>query len=362
MEAARDALVLLRAVHTLRERFVKAAAAFASACEQAAGEAAAAPTQTEAHRAAAADTLAATAAAPPPIARARVAVRRLLYRTQRRAVDALGAPIAAAIRQIHSASLVEVWRGHGALRAAGYAGALPSAPDELSAAMLGFSATPQAYITQVRLARARVAHPISHSRPPPSPHPRLNPASTPPQPRMPAPTLGAPQAGEHLLALPQSLEPFVSGPTLSRLPTGGHAALAEPDAAAAAAEGGGEGGGERGGEGGEGGDGGGDGDASEWLEIIGQRTADQLLEAISSLGALSSLGAKQLAADVQYVNNILNAGLGISSAEVRLSQMAALLTADESALATAVREARDLPSGLAAAVAAKRGMPLEETS
>ena len=97
----------------------------------------------------------------------------LLARSQRVALDALTRPIADAMQLVHSLPLVEVWRGHGALHGSGgRASSLPSERDEIAAAMLAFSATPQAYITQV---------------------------------------------GEHLLALPQQLEPFESGPTLTRL-------------------------------------------------------------------------------------------------------------------------------------------------
>ena len=72
-----------------------------------------------------------------------------------------------------------------------------------------------------------------------------------------------------------------------------------------------------------------------------------------ALEQLSLLGAKQLAADVQYVDNILAAGLGLP-ADPRLTELVALLTADVAALHELVASTKALPDGFAASIQAKR--------
>ena len=93
--------------------------------------------------------------------------------------------------------------------------------------------------------------------------------------------------------------------------------------------------------------------ASEWLEAVGAHTISLLLEAVRALEQLSLLGAKQLAADVQYVDNILAAGLGLP-ADPRLTELVALLTADVAALPELVASTKALPDGFAASIQAKR--------
>jgi len=48
-----------------------------------------------------------------------------------------------------------------------------------------------------------------------------------------------------------------------------------------------------------------------WMKAVAHRTTLLLLAAVSSIPALSPLGAKQLAADVSYLANIFAAGLSL---------------------------------------------------
>jgi len=300
-EAAHDALTLLRAVHGLREKLVRAEAAFDKALGQTARACTSAPLHTDAQRAAAAELESALQAPPTKgdelpgglglLRRARAAAGQLLATAQQLALEAICAPIGAAISSIHAAALIEVWRGHGALHGSSVGGD----SEAIAAAMLAFSATPQSYITH---------------------------------------------AGEVLLAIPQQLEPFAADTTLTRLP----AALRRPSAPVAAVE--------EAQEADEDGLGDLDG-ASEWLEAVGAHTISLLLEAVRALEQLSLLGAKQLAADVQYVDNILAAGLGLP-ADPRLTELVALLTADVAALHELVASTKALPDGFAASIQAKR--------
>ena len=179
VEESRDSLSLLRAVHTLRERIAKLEGAVADILRRSAAACEAAPLQTAAHREAASDLLSSLPPrdAPPGglLPRAVAVADALLRRVQRLALEALSAPISAAVRVIASSDLSEVWRGGGE-------------ESGLSSALLTFSASPQLYITQL---------------------------------------------GEHLLGLPHQLEPYANGPTLSLLvlstATDGSPAAASPD-------------------------------------------------------------------------------------------------------------------------------------
>ena len=311
---AHDALGLLRSVHGLLERMHRTEAAFDEALEQVASACRAAPLQTAAQRAAAAELRAALLAPPAGgdelaglglLRRARTAVSNLLTSSQGFALRALTAPIESAVRVMHSGALLEVWRGHGALYSGGGPASLVSEREAIATAMVAFSASPQAYITQV---------------------------------------------GERLLELPTQLEPFATDATLSclsmdmrRPPTPAVQVGDAPASAKAGAEnwhvsrvdlGG----------------------ASEWLEAVGLRTVSLFLDAVAALEQLSMLGAKQLAADVHYLDNILVAGLSLPP-DARLAELAALLTTDEGTLPAAVQGACALPEGYAATIAKKRRTP-----
>ena len=274
IEGSRDALSLLRAMHALRERIERIDGAVADVLRKSAVASQAAPLQTAAQRTAAAELsarLQTSAGATILLPRASAAVVQLLHRTQQLAFDALTAPVAAAMRQVSSPEVAEVWRGRA------------DAEEEL--AMAAFSATPQMYITEV---------------------------------------------GNHLLGLPQQLEPFATGPTLSHL----SAALRR----------------------GESGADDGDGGAFDWLTALGARTVDLVLAAADRVSALSPRGAKQLAADAAYVDNILS-GLGAAS-DARLAELGSLLTASTAQVPAAVAASSALPAGLLTAIAAKRGVAL----
>ena len=279
LESARDALTLLRAAHTLRERLARVESGVATLLCKSAEACAAAPLQTAEQRAAAAEVLTrlapsgGAAAGAPLLPRATATAARLLHRAQLVAFDALTAPVAVALRHVTSPELSAVWRGRS------------EAAEE--SAMAAFSATPQMYITEV---------------------------------------------GNHLLGLPQQLEPFATGPTLSRLSMALRRG-ADDDAAAD----------------------GGDGGAHAWLAALGGRTVDLLLAAVGHVAALSPRGAKQLAADAAYIDNILS-GLGAAS-DGRLAELGALLTVGVDELGATAAAARALPPALAAAIAAKRAAP-----
>lgn len=141
---------------------------------------------------------------------------QLLGVAQRLAFDALAAPIAEATRHASSSALTDVWRGKGEAEA------------ELAAALAAFSASPQRYVTEV---------------------------------------------GDHLLGLPQQLEPYANGPTLTLLAAelrGEPSAPAEEDGALA------------------------------WLAALGRRTVELLLHAVASIDALSPLGALPPANNARY--------------------------------------------------------------
>ena len=82
---------------------------------------------------------------------------------------------------------------------------------------------------------------------------------------------------------------------------------------------------------------------------------DLLLAAVGHVAALSPRGAKQLAADAAYIDNILS-GLGAAS-DGRLAELGALLTVGVDELGATAAAARALPPALAAAIAAKRAAP-----
>ena len=94
-----------------------------------------------------------------------------------------------------------------------------------------------------------------------------------------------------------------------------------------------------------------------WLAALGNRTVELLLQSVVRIPALSILGAKQLAADASYVNNILSGGLGLPH-DARLVELVALLTASKADLPSAVAEAHALPNELPAALAEKRGVAI----
>lgn len=310
VEDSRDALSLLRAVQVLRERILRAEAGVISQLQRSAAACEAAPLQTAAQRAAAAAILggatnppqptttvvtvttaaAAAAAVSDGLPGARAAVAALVAAAQHVALDSLMAPIAVALRRVGSAELTSVWReGLGEEGSA-------------SEGLLAFSASPQAYITAV---------------------------------------------GDHLLGLPQQLEPFAEGPALHGLAlellrgsgggSGGDSGGGSETGAAAAATADG---------------------VHAWLSALGGRTVELLLRAVMKITSLSTLGARQLSADTAYVNNILSAGLGLRQDE-RLSELAELLTATGTQL-TAARasesEPRALPASLVHAIATKRGV------
>ena len=164
--------------------------------------------------------------------------------------------------------------------------------EELSAALLAFSPSPLAYVTA---------------------------------------------AGEQMLSIPRLLEPFTASDALTRL----HHSLRV---------------------------GAGDGDddddddddagggAIEWLRAIGATIVGRLIELVREIPAFSPLGAKQLAADVGYLGNVLCAGLGLPPSD-DLAELERLLTCAPAELPAAVRaDASRLPDGFAAAIAAKRGV------
>ena len=80
------------------------------------------------------------------------------------------------------------------------------------------------------------------------------------------------------------------------------------------------------------------------------------IELVREIPAFSPLGAKQLAADVGYLGNVLCAGLGLPPSD-DLAELERLLTCAPAELPAAVRaDASRLPDGFAAAIAAKRGV------
>jgi hypothetical protein len=291
-EAARDALTLVRAVELLIDKVGKAEASVDAMLERCARECVDAPLQTGSQRAAAAAYIegggregggsSSGGGGPPPsrLARSMAALSTLRLRAQRLALAVLTSPIAHTLRLIGSSELLDVWRGH-------------TEDAELASAMLAFSAPPQSYITR---------------------------------------------AGDHLLGLPQHLEPFAEPPTLSNLS------------------------GELRGGGGEGGAagperGGADGGPLAWLAALGHRTVELLLVEVDRISALSSLGAKQLAADTGYVDNILASGLGLPR-DARLNELAGLLTATHAELPAAVGAVKALSPALARSITSKRGVSL----
>ena len=143
------------------------------------------------------------------------------------------------------------------------------------------------------------------------------------------------QVGERLLALPQQLEPYADADTLTLL----HGSLrpTTPPGAPAPAAGAAE------------------EAAIGWLHAVAHATVGALLEAVAGLAAFSPLGAKQLAADVAYLANILSGGLGLPHID-ELAQLEALLTCAPAELPERVRMSRALPPGLASAIASKRGL------
>ena len=192
----------------------------------------------------------------------------MLLEAQRVVLSQLMAPIECALRALSTKAMRSMWRG--APSASARSQQEVEDEQQLSAAMLVFSASPLPYITQV---------------------------------------------GEHLLSLPQLLMPFGSSNVLSDIqaelcPAAKSArALAEedsvePDAASSPANA-----------------------AIGWIHCVAEATASLLVEAVSAIPALSPLGAKQLAADAGYLDNILSAGLALRP-HPQLAELQHLLTCD----------------------------------
>ena len=165
--------------------------------------------------------------------------------------------------------------------------------EELSAALLAFSPSPLAYVTA---------------------------------------------AGEQMLSIPRLLEPFTASDALTRLHHSRRVGAGDDDDD----------------DGDDDDDAG--GGAIEWLRAIGATIVGRLIELVREIPAFSPLGAKQLAADVGYLGNVLCAGLGLPPSD-DLAELERLLTCAPAELPAAVRaDASRLPDGFAAAIAAKRGV------
>lgn len=82
-----------------------------------------------------------------------------------------------------------------------------------------------------------------------------------------------------------------------------------------------------------------------------------ILDAVSMITSLSAFGAKQLAADVSYLNNILTAGLGLPHSKLLndLHQLLIMEIVSPAELEEKLLAASSLPSDFARAVMAKRG-------
>ena len=135
--------------------------------------------------------------------------------------------------------------------------------------------------------------------------------------------------------LPQQLEPFAEGSTLAALPAGRLGSMATANGGGGAASDG----------------------VHAWLAALGHLTVELLLQAVLRVGTLSTMGARQLAADASYVNNILSGGLGLPHDE-RITELAALLTAPSASFAEVRASSRSLTSELVQAIAVKRGLQL----
>ena len=271
MEECRDALSLLRAVQGLRERVDSFGPAVYELKRKAADASEAAPVQTAARHKAATIILQTSDSAGGYL-RASASASSLLYTSQRLALECLIAPVSASLRRIASPELFKVWRGK-------------DEEEELASGMLAFSASPQGYITTV---------------------------------------------GDHLLGLPQRLEPFAAGTTLTLLDKElkGSGSLSDDE---------------------EG--------LHTWLAALGHRVVELLLQSVALIPTLSILGAKQLAADASYVDNILSGGLGLPH-DARLVELVDLLTTAKADLSAAVAAAHALPRELPAALAEKRGVAI----
>ncbi|KAL1500394.1 hypothetical protein AB1Y20_013051 [Prymnesium parvum] len=266
-DIARQALLLLRAAHGLRAELSSFERAFTAMLQAEASTAldSAGAPRSAAQRAAAASLR----AHPPSLGAAYARMGEALHRCQEAALASLMAGVCRALREVSAGALQPTW-ARGAADGA--------------AAALAFSPSPLAYITQV---------------------------------------------GEELLGLPQRLEPFVAGASLTllspRLRGGGGAAEGADEA---------------------------DG-ATEWLLAIGEATACLLLRQVERIGTLTPLGARQLAADASYLSNILSAGLGLPPS-APLAELEALLTAPPSELAAVLEGVQTLPARVARAIVSKR--------
>lgn len=148
------------------------------------------------------------------------------------------------------------------------------------------------------------------------------------------------QVGEQFLTLPQHLEPFLSDDDDSVELAFKHSKLASLTEATAAA------------------DGSGDSDersvADDWLGIIATRTMESYVREIVKIKAMSRHGAKQLATDIDYVCNVLQALDVSASNDLQccnqllsvdadgFAATAAAAAADAPAIATAIKKMRKL--------------------
>jgi len=132
------------------------------------------------------------------------------------------------------------------------------------------------------------------------------------------------QVGEHLLTLPQHLEPFAVGYTAAV--TGKSANSSE-------------------------GEKGGDAFTAMWLSKLARGTADLYVSQILSIPRLGELGAKQLIADIEYLVNVLQA-LGVTPHPKLMQCVEALGATEEESKAT-TKEGGNLQ--LLKAIGIKRG-------
>jgi len=129
--------------------------------------------------------------------------------------------------------------------------------------------------------------------------------------------------GEHLLLLPQCLEPFAASGAL-QLPDSDASTIDESES------------------------------VYGWLEALGGRAVEALLAMASNLATLSPGGVKQLGADCAYLRMVLSNGLGLAS-DPRLEEMDAALTAPSGAasgLAQLTTTAEHVPKAVAHALMA----------
>lgn len=287
VESPREALLLLRTLHSIRSELVSLELSFSSDLRRECTAALDSGALRSASQAAAASQLVeqflsdGTGDDPSLMESVMERMEQLMLEGQKLAFTHLVAGVARSLREVAAPALASTWSKQ-----------CGSADEDAS--LLAFSASPLPYITQV---------------------------------------------GEHLLGLPQQLEPFTTGRTLTQLsqklkPQTGDVPLPPLDAEDAQTA---------------------EADAPmEWLRSISHATTELLLREASLLEELSLLGAKQLAADAGYLSNILSGGLGLPPNAV-LAELEVLLTAPPERLDCCVQQSCSIPRSLALALAAKRG-------